>query len=124
MKTRYKILLAVLALIVITIATEPLTHFYHRIADDLIYNNYHHYLPCSSLPDLAKVEETVSLHRDIVKEIENINPSNIEFLIDSTTCPGKASIVIYYASRQDRSQIDKILPDKSFFGVPLTLINR
>lgn len=124
MKKRSKIILALLAVIVIAVASEPFTHFFHRIADNLIYNNYHHYLPCSSLPELAEVEKIVAQHNEVIEEIKNLNPENIEVMIDSMTCPGKASIIIYYSTREESSKIEEILPDKTFFGVPISMINR
>lgn len=124
MKKRTKILLALLIIIIILVISEPFTHLFHRIADNLIYNNYHHYLSCSDIPELTEVEKTIEQHKDVVEKIKSIDPENVEFIIDSWTCPGKASIIIYYASRDQRSQIDKILPDKNFFGVPISLINR
>lgn len=111
-------------LVVILAATEPFAHLFHRLADNFLYNNYHHYLSCSELPDQEGVEKTVDEHSETVEKIKNINPEDVEFIIDSWNCPGKASIVIYYASKGQRSQIDEILPDKTFFGIPISLINR
>jgi hypothetical protein len=109
--------------VVILLVSEPYTHLFHRLADNLLYNNYHHYLPCSNLPDLVEVENVVAEHSEMVEKIKNVNPDNVEFIIDSWTCPGKASITISYASRDQRSKIDEILPDKTFFGIPVSFIN-
>lgn len=120
-----KIVIYVLLLVIVILAvSEPFTHLFHRLADKLLYNNYHHYLPCSDLPDLDEVEKAVSEHSEIVEEIINVNPDDVEFIIDSWTCPGKASITIYYSSADQRAEIDEILSDKSFFGIPISLINR
>lgn len=112
-----------LLLVVILVISEPSTHLFHRLADNFLYNNYHHYLSCSDLPDLDEVNKIVTKHSETVEKIKNINPNDVEFIIDSWTCPGKASINIYYASQNQRIQIDEILPDKTFFGVPISLIN-
>ena len=119
-----KVVFILLLVVVILVISEPFTHLFHRLADNYLYNNYHHYLSCSDLPALDEVEKAVAEHSETVEKIERINPDDVEFIIDSATCPGKASITIYYASKDQRSQIDKILPDKTFFGIPLTLINR
>lgn len=124
MKKHRKIIFVLLALVAMAVLTEPFTHFFHRIADTLIYDNYHHYLPCSSLPELTEVENVVSQHKDVVADITNLNPENIEFIIDYTTCPGKASIIIYYASNEERTKIQDFLPENTFFGVPISMINR
>ncbi|HQB32159.1 MAG TPA: hypothetical protein PLI19_02390 [Erysipelotrichaceae bacterium] len=112
-------------IIIFAIVTEPYTKWYHRLADILVYNNYNHYLPCSALPELSEVEEIVLLHQDVIEQIENLSSEgNIEVVIDSLTCSGKGSIIIYYASKAERKLIDEILPDKTFFGIPISLINR
>ncbi|NLV75216.1 MAG: hypothetical protein GXY52_11145 [Chloroflexi bacterium] len=124
-KVKTLIPVAILLLVVVILAvSEPSTHLFHRLVDNLLYNNYHHYLSCSDLPDIDKVEKTVAEHSEIVEKIKNVNPDHVEFMVDSWTCPGKGSITIYYASTDQRSQIDQILPDKTFFGIPVTLINR
>lgn len=119
-----KIIIVLLALLVIVIISEPFTHLFHRIADRLIYNNYHHYLPCSALPELSEVESVVAQHADVIDQIENLAPGNIEVVIDSITCPGKASIIIFYASKEESKLIKEVLTDKTFFGVPYSMINR
>jgi len=119
-----KIIIVFLAIIIIAMVTEPFTHLFHRIADTLIYNNYHHYLPCSALPELSEVESVVAQHTDVIDKIENLSPGNIEVVIDSITCPGKASIIIFYASKEESKLIKELLTDKTFFGVPYSMINR
>lgn len=119
-----KIIIVFLAIIIIAMVTEPFTHLFHRIADTLIYNNYHHYLPCSALPELSEVESVVAQHTDVIDKIENLSPGNIEVVIDSITCPGKASIIIFYASKEESKLIKELLTDKTLFGVPYSMINR
>lgn len=91
-----KIAICILILLVVILAaTEPFTHLFHRLADIFLYNNYHHYLSCSDLPDLESAEKAVAEHSETVEKIKNINPDDVEFIVDSWNCPGKASIVIY-----------------------------
>lgn len=124
MKKRNKILLFLLAVFVLVLLTEPVTHLLHRTADRLLYNNYHHYVSCADLPTLTEVEAVVAAHGDTVAQIQAVDPADVEFVIDSATCPGKGSIVIYYASHTQSEQIQALLPDKTFYGIPVTLINR
>jgi len=124
MKRWRRLLIALLVVVIVFMASEPFTHLFHRIADALIYNNYHHYLPCSSLPMLGDVEKIVTQHSDVLERIQNLDPSIIQVVTDTWTCPGKASIIVYYATHDQSTQIKEILPDKTFFGIPLSLINR
>lgn len=93
-RIRHKAILAFLVLMLAVIVTEPYTKLCHRVADVPIYNNYRHYLPCSDLPELGEVEGIVARHPEVIGQIESLSPGNIEVVIDSTTCPGKASIII------------------------------
>ncbi len=124
MKTRYKAILILFALALAAVVTEPYTKLCHRVADVLIYNNHRQYLPCSDLPELGEVEDIAAQRPEVIEQIGGLSPGNIEVVIDSMTCPGKASIAIYYANTAEREKIDEILPDKTFFGVPTSLINR
>lgn len=117
--------LGLLGLIAIAlILTEPYTHLFHRLADEVLYNNTRHYLPCAALPQLGEVQETIEQHAADIARIQAISPDQVEVLVDSLTCPGKGSVVIYYASRAEGEQIREILGDRTFYGVPLDLINR
>lgn len=76
------------------------------------------------MPTEAYVNEVLSFHQDVINAILDINPGNVGFEVDATTCPGKADLIIWYPSHQDRIAIQEILKDTSFYGVPLRLQNR
>jgi hypothetical protein len=57
-----------------------------------------------------------------VEAIEGVNPGFVWVEVDDS-CPGKADIVIYYASHQDRLAIEEIIGRETFFGVPYRLRN-
>ncbi len=123
MKTLKTVIFVSILVVVILVIFEPSTYLFHRLADNHLYNNYHHYLSCSDLPDLDQVEKVVAEHSEIVEKMKNINLDDVEFIIDSWTCSDKASITIYYASKDQRFQIEEFLLDKTFFGIPISLIN-
>lgn len=83
-----------------------------------------HYLPCSKLPPEAFVKEFLSSHKDPFDAILDVDPGHFGVEVDATTCPGKADLIIWYPSHQDRIAIQEILKDASFYGVPLRLQNR
>ena len=53
-----------------------------------------------------------------------MNPGLVGVDVDASACPGKADLLIWYASHQDRLAIEKILAADTFFGIPFRLQNR
>ena len=110
--------LMLLAGFVLVVAAQQ--HWLQRVVDDVLYDNYNHYLPCEKLPDLAQVQEVLSEHGEVIEQLEQLRPGSvvIELADLADTCPGKADIVIYYPSHQIRLEIESVLGGKTFFGIP------
>lgn len=124
MKNRKAALIIILALVlVILVLLESSTHFVHRIIDDVLYDNYHHYLQCEDLPEITAVENAVTEHQETIREIESLAAGQVTVNVDASSCPGRGSIVIYFPSHTVREQIEDILGGRSFYGIPVTLIN-
>jgi hypothetical protein len=104
------------------ILAETTKHFFGRWIASTIYDNRAIFLSCDELPDLSDVKSEMEQHNQVIQEIKNIDPENIEITIDNS-CPGKGSLIIYYPSHNDRTQIEELLGD-SFFGIPWKGINR
>ena len=101
---------------------EADAHLIGRWVASTIYDNRAIFISCDELPDLSDVKSVMAQHNQVIQEIKNIDPENIVITIDNS-CPGKGSLVIYYPSHNDRTQIEKLLGD-SFFGIPWKGINR
>lgn len=114
----------IILIILVLMVVEFHTHFLRRTFDDAVYNNYHHYLQCEALPTLTEIEEVLVEHKTTVETITNLAQGSILLQIDTTTCPGKGSVIIYYPSKSVREQIEGILGENTFFGIPITLINQ
>ena len=124
MKNRKVAFIIILALVfVILVLLESSTHFVHRIIDDVLYDNYHHYLQCEDLPEITAVENAVTEHQETIREIESLAEGQVTVNVDASSCPGRGSIVIYFPSHTVREQIEDILGGRSFYGIPVTLIN-
>lgn len=100
------------------------SHVVHRIVNDVLYDNFNHYVPCNRLPLATEVEAVVADHTAIVDQIQATS-SNIRFEIVKQTCGGAdhADIVISYPSHALRAQIEQLVGGKTFFGVPTRWIN-
>jgi hypothetical protein len=94
-----------------------------RLYDNLVLDNRNHYLPCEKLPSRTEVEQVLEQHQDAVFKILAVNPGLVGVEVQDV-CPGRADIVIWYASHANRLAIEKIISGETFFGVPYRLENR
>lgn len=94
-----------------------------RFSADLVLGNRYHYLPCEELPSLEAVNSALADNPKMVRRIEDVHPGFVTVTIDSTTCPGKADIVILFATREDRKAIEEIIGGDTLFGVPYRMFN-
>lgn len=119
-----RFILIIVFLIIIVVTIESQTKFVHRLYDEFVMDNKNHYLPCDQLPSVDEVTSIVEQHRDTIEQIEQINPGNAGVQVDSRSCPGKADIIIWYASHEDRLKIERLIDSETFFGIPYRLQNR
>jgi hypothetical protein len=117
-------LLLLFTLCIIVILIEAQTNSIRRIFDDFIYDNQNHYLSCEKLPNKAEVAKIIAEHQDVIRDIEAVNPGLVGVEIDTTVCQGKADIIFWYASHDNRLAIQEIIADETFFGIPYRLQNR
>jgi hypothetical protein len=89
-----------------------------KLYNDIVLDNYDHFLPCEKLPTSTEVKRIVDEHEDVVRAIKEVNPGHIFVEVDDHTCPGRADIIISYATHKDRLAIEEILGGRIFFGVP------
>lgn len=120
------ILLMVGLLIICLIAVALETQFkgIQRAYDELVLDNRNHYLSCQELPTKLEVERTLEQHKDIVQKIEQIAPGFVGVEMGSLSCRGKADLLIWYGTHQQRIAIEKIVDGDTFFGIPYRLQNR
>ena len=111
-------------LMIIVPLIESQTKFVQRLYDEYVMDNKNHYLPCDQLPSMDEVTSIVEKHKDIIEQIEQLHPGSAGVEVDSFSCPGKADIVIWYASHEDRLKIERLINSETFFGIPYRLRNR
>lgn len=122
---RISVLIVVfLVVCLVAFAIELQTNIIKRTIDNFIYDNKNHYLSCDKLPAEAIVREIILDNQAVVFEIERVNPGFVGVDIETTACPGKADLVIWFASHQDRLEIERIISNDTFYGVPFRLQNR
>lgn len=66
----------------------------------------------------------MAAQQDVVEQIEQINPGLVGLDVDSIQCPGKADVVIWYGSHQDRLTIDSMIDGATFYGILYRLNNK
>lgn len=92
--------------------------------DNFILDNRNHYLSCADLPARVDVEIVVEQHRNVIQQIRDVAPDFVDVEIDSVTCEGKADLLIWYGTHQQRIAIEEIIGGETFFGIPYRLQNR
>jgi hypothetical protein len=117
-------LLLILILCIGISILEVQTKFFHRAYDEIILDNRNHYLSCNQLPLEVEVRRMVEEHQDVIKRIEQINPGFVGVEMDTTICPGKADILIWYGTHEERLLIENIIARETFYGIPYRLENR
>lgn len=105
---------------VVEVQFKPLQRAY----DYYVLDNRNHYLSCNELPTESEVKSMLEQHQDVIQEIEQVAPENVGVEVDSSTCAGKADLLIWYGSHQQRIAIEKIIAGDTFFGIPYRLQNR
>ena len=63
-------------------------------------------------------------HQDVIKQIEQIKPGFVGVEMDTSACSGKADILFWYGTHEDRVLIEDILAGDTFYGIPYRLENR
>lgn len=118
------LLLLILVFCLALIGIETRTKFIKRFYDNVVMDNWSHYLPCDELPSETEVNAITQQHQDMIQKIEQVHPGSIGVEVDTSICPGKADVLIWYASHQDRLKIETILDSETFYGIPYQLQNR
>jgi len=103
---------------------EVQTKFLRKTYDEMILDNRNHYLACQQLPSEVQVRQVMGEHPDVIKKIEQINPGFVGVEIDTSICPGKADILFWYGTHQERLLIEDMIAEETFYGIPYRLQNR
>lgn len=113
----YLLLLSGIILIIVKFNIIPRTY-------DFLVDNKNHYLPCEQLPSVSDVNLVIQERQDKIKQIEQIAPGLVGIEVDDWSCPGKADIIFWYNSHENRLKIEKIISDSTFYNIPYRLQNR
>ncbi len=97
----------------------------HHTIDNLLYDNYKHYLPCEQLPTRQEVNRVLEGMPTQRRQIKAVHPGFVTVTLAEDLCPhsGRADILILFASHQDRIAIERNINSDRFFGIPYRLIN-
>lgn len=77
---------------------------------------------CPNLPSASLAERTFSENNDAARQVGLIVGGAERVNLDTSRCPGKGEVAIYYSTWDQRNQVKEILGD-SFHGVPYHLYN-
>ena len=103
---------------------ESQTNFIRKTYDQIVLDDRNHYLSCDQLPTAAAVKHVMEAHQDVIKKIEQVHPGSVGVEMDTSICPGKADILFWYGTHQDRLLIEELIAGETFYGIPYRLQNR
>jgi hypothetical protein len=124
--TRYAFFMLILALLLCLGfgILEAQTKILRITYDEIILDNRNHYLSCEQLPTDTEVKQVLDQHRDIIEKIEQIHPGFVGVEMDTSVCSGKADIIFWYGTYQERLLIEDMIAGETFYGIPYRLQNR
>ncbi len=121
-KLNWAVLLLVLCIGILIFESQ--TKYLRKMYDETILDNRNHYLSCEQLPAETEVRQVMEANQDSIEKIEQIKPGFVGVEMDTSACPGKADIIFWYGTHQDRLLIEGIIADDTFYGIPYRLINQ
>lgn len=124
LKNIFLLIIGSIFICALAIIVEAQFKILQRAYDDYVLDNRNHYLSCNELPTETEVKRIVAQHQDVIQQILEVAPGFVGAEIDAYTCSGKADLLIWYASHQQRLVIEKIINGDTFFGIPYRLQNR
>lgn len=99
--------------------------YYRDWYNDAILDSYDHWLPCSQLPTVQHIEAVMTQNQDVLRQLGNVDPTGLPgiWITVENVCEDRGDILIEYGGRHHREQIEAILGDQTFFGIPVRLRN-
>ncbi len=122
-KSIYLLIIGVVLICAAIIIVEAHSKLLQRAYDNYVLDNRNHYLSCQDLPTETEAERIVEQHHDLIQQIRAVAPGLVGVEIE-TACSGKADLLIWYGTHQQRLAIEKIIGGDTFFGIPYRLQNR
>lgn len=121
------LILSSVAIVLIALIFFPFRiPFVRDVYNDVVLDRYDHWLPCRNLPTTEEIESTMAQHEDTLERLYAVDSSGrpgISIYVDNETCEGRGDLIIEYGGHQQREQIEEILGDQTFFGIPVRLRN-
>ncbi len=120
------IFLAVLFAAVFSLMTS---RKFHIAFQSLVFDSRQHYFGCYELPFYPEVQKALADHGDIIEQLKQVGATEVK--PNEIKCRGfqeglvfiKGDIEIWYSTRKQRVEIEKIIGD-NFFGIPYRGYNR
>jgi len=123
-KNIYRLIIGLLLICGLATVVEAQFHVVQRAYDNYVLDNRNHYLSCKNLPTKIEVERIVEQNQAVIQQILQVAPGFVGVEIDTSTCNGKADLLIWYGSHQQRIAIEKVIGGDALFGIPYRLQNR
>ncbi|MCR6108017.1 hypothetical protein HXA34_17125 [Salipaludibacillus agaradhaerens] len=116
MKFSYKIIIAVVLLLVVG-AFLYVNGWFSGSKDT--------HPPCDQLPNIAKANEALDENKDLAKKLKELDEGiTVEVGTPCSDDQNRGLIIVTYDSKEERNSIDDLLRSSNGFGVPVYLVKR
>jgi len=103
---------------------EMLKHPIRHRVDDILYDNYNHYLACEDLPVTDEVRSAIKTHQDVLDAVDQLAPGIVGWQMEEI-CPGRGDILFWFGSHDQRNQVEALIgSEERFFGIPIRMRNQ
>jgi hypothetical protein len=89
---------------------------------DVVLDSRDVQVPCGQRPSVTEARRVLGEQRELVRRIEAVDPS-VHVMLDSSVCPGRGTLVIFYGAHRHRKQIEHLIGGDTLVGVPYSLRN-
>lgn len=87
--------------------------------NELIFDSREHGLKCSELLTAQEVNAILGRSGKLIAQIREVNPGLVTVNADTSTCSGKADLIIVYGSHNDRQKIERLIKGSQLEQLPI-----
>jgi hypothetical protein len=98
-------------------------HPFAKLYTDIVLDGSDPYLTCQQKPIATEAEKMVKDNEQELNKLKEYD-NGIYWWVDSSKCNNeKGELLIFYGSHQTRLEIEKVIKNNNFHGVPVVLNN-
>jgi hypothetical protein len=97
-------------------------HYLEKLYTNIVLDSSNNYKSCKQLPTFSEAEKIIKENETELNKLKKFDPG-IYWWVDDQRCKQKGELLIFYGSHNSRVEIEKVIRNNDFHGVPASLIN-